>query len=116
MRLDTKQKVESLELQLRCPREGDIESIAAGLAGFRTIRIQVTRLGLLDVPTRLRQRCALGRLCRSIAEKRKRDQRTVWDDSGDIENAYMFQLYLPSAYETYELTQYEKLEMEAAWL
>ena len=108
--------VKWLELHLNCPKKQDIESIADGLADFQRIGVEVVRLGTMNVPSRLEQRPVLGRLCRSIAEKRSEGQQTVWDDSGDIENAAMFQLYLPAGYATHGPTQYERLESPAFWL
>ena len=116
MRPDTKRMVKSLKLHLNCPREEDIEAIANGLGDFQRISVEVVRLGNMSVPTRLEQRPVLGRLCRSIAEKRGEGQHTVWHDSGDIEIAAMFQLYLPAGYTTHGPTQYERLESPALWL
>ena len=115
MRPDTKRLVKSLTLHLKCPGEQDIEAIAIGLSDFQNISVEVARLGEMSVPTRLEQRPVLGRLCSSIAEKRGVGQHTVWHDSGDIENAAMFQLYLPVGYTTQGPTQYERLESPESW-
>ena len=116
MRPDTKRMVKLLNLHLKSPREEDIESIADGLADFQKISVEVVRLGTMNVPTRLEERPVLSRLCRSIAEKRSEGQQTLWHDSGDVENAAMFQLYLPAGYATQGPTQYERLESPALWL
>ena len=107
--------VKWLKLHLKSPREEDIESIADGLAGFEKISVTAVRLGTMNVPMRLEHRPLLGRLCRSIAEKRSEGQQTVWHDSGDLENAAMFQLYLPAGYTTQGPTQYERLESLEMW-
>ena len=115
MRPDTKRMVKWLKLHLNSPREEDIEFIADGLAGFQKISVEVVHLGTMNAPTRLEHGPLLGRLCRSIAEKRSEGQQTVWYDSGDLENAAMFQLYLPAGYTTQGPTQYERLESPESW-
>ena len=69
------------------------------------------------MPTRLMLRPLLGELCRAIYQKRSELEyaRTIWHDSGDLENAWLFQEYLPAGFSKLEKTAYEKLENEAAW-
>ena len=114
MRSQTKQLVR-LKVFLNCPRELDIEAIAAGLAEFGSIEVEVTSLRSMSVPTRMKEEPLLGKLCKTIAKMRKLSDRTTWHDSGDIENAALFRKHLPAGFQTPGLTQYHILEDEEAW-
>ena len=63
------------------------------------VDIETCPLSSMDYATRLKERPLLGKLCSAIAKQRSQYGRTVWHDSGDIENFSMFQTYLPENFE-----------------
>lgn len=111
--------VTRLNVLLNIPREEVIEEIATGLAGFASIEIRFCRLGQMNVYDRLRQRPLLATLCRKIAAKRGgygNGNRTIWHDSGDVENAWLLQEIFPAGFQKRGLSRYEVLESEDAWI